>query len=158
MAATAYLSFKLSTHETSTSRLPCLPAQLTKLMLGPSLTLDDTVPDNVELPLPLVRCLACAETFVLRKESAIRHCDKDLHRKLISMTYGLQEALPASSAVLKTEDLSGHEVSIRQRNGEEVAALKKKLECYLHRERQKRGKPVRSCVSNTRLSVGRVCK
>ena len=108
-------------------------------MLGPSLTLDDTVPDNVELPLPLVRCLACAETFVLRKESAIRHCDKDLHRKLISMTYGLQEALPASSAVLKTEDLSGHEVLIRQRNGEEVAALKKKLECYLHRERQKAG-------------------
>ena len=108
-------------------------------MLGPSLTLDDTVPDNVELPLPLVRCLACAETFVLRKESAIRHCDKDLHRKLISMTYGLQEALPASSAVLNTEDLSGHEVSIRQRNGEEVAALKKKLECYLHRERQKAG-------------------
>ena len=108
-------------------------------MLGPSLTLDDTVPDNVELPLPLVRCLACAETFVLRKESAIRHCDKDLHRKLISMTYGLQEALPASSAVLKTGDLSGHEVSIRQRNGEEVAALKKKLECYLHRERQKAG-------------------
>ncbi|KAI0086231.1 hypothetical protein BDY19DRAFT_962077 [Irpex rosettiformis] len=109
---------------------------LTKLMLGPSLILDDTLPENSNFPLPLVRCLACSETFILRKRSAVRHCNKEVHRRLISMAYGLPETIPPSYEMFVTDDPFAVHQS-RERSDEEASKLKETLEYHRHREKEK---------------------
>lgn len=106
-------------------------------MLGRYLTLDDDLPDAFDLPLPLVRCVACAETFILREESASRHCNKERHRKLVSMTYGLSDILPRSDEVVlpPVEDPSAYHAKLR--SSEEVKELRQKLEYHQHKEMQR---------------------